>query len=55
VIMTNDGEHDASPWLNFSISTLFWENDSVRRLLCQARIGHASSTNAVSFSSANST
>src|SRR5438105_2100245 len=30
----------------------FLEDDSVRRLSCQARTGHASSTNAVSFSSA---
>src|SRR5436190_9779256 len=41
VIMTNDGEHDASPWFNVPISTLFWD-DSVRRLSCQARIGDAS-------------
>src|SRR5258708_39643180 len=44
VIMANDGEHDASPLLNFPVSTLFWEDDSVRRLSCQPRIGHASST-----------
>src|SRR5205085_11620728 len=48
VIMTNDGEHDASPSLTFR----FLEDDSVRRLSCQARTGHASSTTAVSFSSA---
>jgi hypothetical protein len=51
MIMTNDGEHDASPLINFPISTLFWEDDSVRRLSCQPRISHVSSTNAVSFSS----
>jgi len=38
--------------LNFPISTLFYEDDPVRRLSCQPRIGHASSENAVSFSSA---
>src|SRR6266540_3269865 len=27
MIMTNDGEHDASPSLNFPTLTLFWEND----------------------------
>src|SRR6266576_2356271 len=43
VIMTNNGEHDASPSLNFPISTLFRGDDSVRRLSCQPRIGHASS------------
>src|SRR5207248_5702677 len=42
VIMTNNGEHDASPWFNVPISTLFWKDDSVRRLSCQARIGDAS-------------
>jgi hypothetical protein len=25
--MTNDGEHDASPSLDFPISTLFWKDD----------------------------
>jgi hypothetical protein len=25
--MTNNGEHDASPLINFPISTLFWEDD----------------------------
>src|SRR4030095_13939933 len=29
VIMTNDGEHDASPSVNFPISTLFREDDPV--------------------------
>src|SRR5947207_1549645 len=27
VVMTNDGEHDASPWFNVPISTLFWKDD----------------------------
>src|SRR5262249_55656167 len=27
VIMTNDGEHDASPSFNVPVSTLFWEDD----------------------------
>src|SRR5881394_96267 len=35
--------------LNFPISTLFCEDDPVRRLSCQPRIGHASSKNAVTF------
>jgi hypothetical protein len=25
--MTNYGEHDASPFLNFPVSTFFWEHD----------------------------
>src|SRR6266480_3164141 len=52
VIMTNNGEHDASPSFNFPVSILFREDDSVRPLSCQPRIGQASSKNAVNFSSA---
>src|SRR6266496_2697831 len=43
VIMANNGEHDASPSFNFPVSILFREDDSVRPLSCQPRIGHASS------------
>src|SRR5213595_1120507 len=55
VVMTNNGEHDASPLLNFPISTFFRGDDSVCRLSCQPRIGHANSKNAVNFSSAHRT
>src|SRR2546430_1317767 len=55
MIMTNNGEHHASPSINFPISTLFWEDDSVRRLSCQPRISHVSFKNAVNFSSARKT
>src|SRR5262245_9557791 len=37
VIMTNNGEHDASPLLKFPISSSFFEDDSIRRLSRQAR------------------
>jgi hypothetical protein len=53
--MTNNGKHDASPLLEFPISSFFFEDDSVRRFSRQARIGHASSKNRVNFSSARTT
>jgi NO-binding membrane sensor protein with MHYT domain len=46
--MTNDGEHDASPWLDFSISTLPQSGMSPA-LSCQPRIAYSSSINAASF------
>src|SRR6266576_3172516 len=49
VIMTNNGEHDASPSINFPISTLFREDNSVRRLSCQPRISPASSKTQSTF------
>src|SRR6266576_4018716 len=53
VIVTNNGEHDASPWLEFSISTLSCERWCVHHpFRCEGQIGAASLTNAVRFSSA---
>src|SRR5437762_3526835 len=36
VIMTNDSEHDASPFLNFPISILFWKDDLCAVFLSEA-------------------